>query len=86
VSDKNLEQRINIKFCENISRSVSEMLAMLTLAYSKYGKKISSVFEWNRLFKKGEKMCQVTREVGSQKRVRIQIWTKYELWYAQIED
>jgi hypothetical protein len=33
MSDKNLEQRINIKFCVKISKSVSETLALLTLAY-----------------------------------------------------
>jgi hypothetical protein len=30
MSDKNLEQRINIKFCEKIGKSASEKLALLT--------------------------------------------------------
>jgi hypothetical protein len=35
VSDKNLEQWINIKFCVKIGNSASEILALLTLAYEK---------------------------------------------------
>jgi hypothetical protein len=36
---------------------------------------------------KGEKMCKIVQEVGSQKRkVQIQMWTEYEPWCAQIED
>jgi predicted component of type VI protein secretion system len=31
ISDKNLEQRINIKFCVKIGKSASEMLAPLTV-------------------------------------------------------
>jgi hypothetical protein len=33
MSDKNLEQRINIKFCMKIVRSVSELIALIKLAY-----------------------------------------------------
>ena len=33
MSGKNLEQRINIKFCVKIGRSTSETLALLTVAY-----------------------------------------------------
>jgi hypothetical protein len=33
ISDKNLGQRINIKFCVKIGKSASEMLALLTVAY-----------------------------------------------------
>jgi hypothetical protein len=33
MSDKNLEQRINMKFCVKIGTSASEMLAILTVAY-----------------------------------------------------
>jgi hypothetical protein len=34
--DKNLEQRINIKFCVKIGKSASETLALLTVAYGEY--------------------------------------------------
>jgi hypothetical protein len=41
MSDKNVKQRINIKFCVKIS---SDMLALLTVAYGEYAMKKSSVF------------------------------------------
>jgi hypothetical protein len=53
MSDKSLEQRINIKFCVKIVKSASERLALLTVAYGEYTLKKSSVFEWHRQFKKG---------------------------------
>ena len=53
MSDKNLEQRINIKFYVKIGNSASETLALLTVAYGEYGMKKSSVFEWHRRFKEG---------------------------------
>jgi hypothetical protein len=58
MSDKNLEQRINIKFCVNIGKSASETLALLTVAYSEYTMKKSSVFEWHRPFKEGRENVQ----------------------------
>jgi hypothetical protein len=45
MSDKNLEQQINIKFCVEIGKSVSEMLTLLTEAYGEYAMKTSSDFE-----------------------------------------
>jgi hypothetical protein len=33
MSDKNLKQRINIKFCVKIGKIASETLAILTVAY-----------------------------------------------------
>jgi len=54
MSDKNLEQRINIKFCVKIGKSVNEMLALLTVAYGEYAMKKSSVLEWHRRFKEGQ--------------------------------
>jgi hypothetical protein len=54
MSDKNLEQWINIKFCVKIGRSASETLALLTAAYGEYAMKKSSVSEWHRRFKEGQ--------------------------------
>ena len=51
MSDKNLEQRINIKFCMKIGKSVIETLALLTAACDEYSMNKSSVFEWHRRFK-----------------------------------
>jgi hypothetical protein len=39
MSDKNLEQRINIKFCMQIGKIASEMLTILTVAYGEYNVK-----------------------------------------------
>jgi hypothetical protein len=39
ISDKILEQRINIKFCVKIRKSASETLAILTVAYGEYAMK-----------------------------------------------
>ena len=87
MSDKNLEQRINIKFYVNIGKSTSETLALLTVAYGEYAMKKSSVFEWHRQSRKGEKMCKTIQEVGSQKRKgQMQMWTECEPWCAQIEE
>jgi hypothetical protein len=44
VSDKNLEQQINIQLCAKIGKSASETLALLTLAYGEYDMKKLSVF------------------------------------------
>jgi hypothetical protein len=35
MSDKSLEQRINVKFCVKIGKSARETLALLTVAYVK---------------------------------------------------
>jgi hypothetical protein len=45
MNDKNLEQRINVKFCVKIGKSASETLALLILAYGEYAMKESSVSE-----------------------------------------
>jgi hypothetical protein len=52
-SDKNLEQRINIKFHVKIGKSASEKLALLTVAFSELAMKKMSVFNWHRWFKEG---------------------------------
>jgi hypothetical protein len=68
MSDKNLEQRINIKFCVKIRKSSRETLALLTLVYGEYAMKKSSVCERFRRFKVGREYVQDDPEVGSQKR------------------
>jgi hypothetical protein len=81
ISGKNLEQRINIKFCVKIGKSVNETLALLTMAYGEYVVK-------NRVFSngtggsgKGEKMCKITQKVGSQKhKEQTEMWTQYKPW------
>jgi hypothetical protein len=43
MSDKNLEQRKNIKFCVKFGKSASEMLALLTMTYGGYAIEKSSM-------------------------------------------
>jgi hypothetical protein len=87
ISDKILEQRINIKFCVKIMKSASETLALITVAYGEYAMKKWSVFDGTGGLRKVEKMCRTTREVVSQKhKGQMHIWTEYEPWCAQIEE
>jgi hypothetical protein len=68
MSDKNLGQWINIKFCVKIGKSASEKLSLLTVPYGegtmKAMKKLS-VFEWHRRSRKGEKMCKMIQEAAA---------------------
>ena len=67
MSDKNLEQRMNIKFCGKISKSASETLALLTVAYGEYAMKKSSVFEWYSWFKEEREDVQDDPRSGQPK-------------------
>jgi len=67
MSDKNLEQWINIKFCVKIGKNASETLALLTVAYGEYDIKKSSVFEWHRRFKEGREDVQDDPSSGQPK-------------------
>ena len=58
MSDKNTEQRINIKFCVKIGKSASEKLPLLRVAYGEYAMKKSSVLKCHRQFKKGREDVQ----------------------------
>jgi hypothetical protein len=51
MSDRLLEQRINIKFCTNLGKSTGETLQMLTEAFDANVTKKSSVFEWHKRLK-----------------------------------
>jgi hypothetical protein len=53
MGDRNLEQRVNIKFCVKIGKTGSEMLALLRLVYGEYAMKKLNVFEWHGQFKEG---------------------------------
>jgi len=67
MSDKNLEQRINIKFCMKIGKSASETSALLTVAYDEYAMKKSSVFERHRWFKEWREDVQDDPRSGQPK-------------------
>jgi len=70
MSDKNLEQQINIKFCVKICKSASETLSLLTVAYGEYAMKKLIVFEWHRRFKEGQEDVQDNPRSGQPKTQR----------------
>ena len=69
MSDRNLERRINIKFCVKIGECASETLALLTVAYGGYA---MCVFEWHRRFKDGRKDVQDEPRSGQAKTQRTE--------------
>jgi len=80
ISNKNLEQRINIKFCVKIDKSASEALALLTVAYGEYAMKKSSVSERHRPFKEGWEDVQDNPRSGQPQMQRTdenvdRVWT-----------
>jgi hypothetical protein len=68
MSDKNLAQRINIKFCVKIGNSASETLALVTLTYGEYAMKKSNVLNGIGGSRNGEK---------PKRKEEMQIWTEY---------
>jgi hypothetical protein len=70
MSDKNLVQRINIKFCVKIVKSANETLALLTVTYVECAMKKSNVFEWHRQFKEGRENMQDDPKSGQPKTQR----------------
>jgi transposase len=72
MSDKKLEQRINIKFCVKIGKSASETLALLTVAYGEYDMRKSSVFEWHGRFKEGREDVRDDPRSGQPKTQRTE--------------
>jgi hypothetical protein len=51
MSDRLSEQRINIKFCAKLGKSMNETLQVLTEAYGADPMKTLSVSEWHKRFK-----------------------------------
>jgi hypothetical protein len=79
MSDKNMEQWINIKFCVKTGKSASGTLDLLKVAYGEYAKKKICVFEWHRRFKKGRENVQDGPRVGQPKRKeRMQMRRQYK--------
>ena len=70
MSDKNLEQQINIKFCVKIGKSARETLVLLTVAYGEYAMKKLSVSEWHRQFKERREDVQDDPRSGQPKTQR----------------
>jgi len=73
MSDKNLEQRINIKFWVKIGKSARETLALLTVVYGEYAMQKLSVFERYRLFKEKREDVQDDPRSGQPKTQRTDV-------------
>jgi hypothetical protein len=62
-------------------------LIVLTSAYGEYAMKKLRFLRGICGSRKGEKMCKMTQEVGSQNlEGQMQIWTDHKSWYSQIKD
>jgi hypothetical protein len=67
ISDRLLEQSINIKFCAKLGKSTSETLQMLTEDYGADTMKKSSVFEWHKRFKESWENMKDDKRTGHKK-------------------
>jgi hypothetical protein len=67
MSDRLLEQHININFYAKLGKSVGQTLQMLTEAYDVDTTKKSSVFEWHKRFKEGREDVKDDERTGRPK-------------------
>jgi hypothetical protein len=67
MSDRLLEQSINIKFCAKLGKSASETLQTLTEAYGADFMKKWSVFEWHKRFEEGWEGVKDDKRTGRPK-------------------
>jgi hypothetical protein len=67
MSDRLLEQSINIKFCTQLGKRTSETLQMLTQAYGADTMKKSSYFEWHKRFEEGREDVKYDERTGRPK-------------------
>jgi hypothetical protein len=70
MSDRLLEQRINIKFCAKLGKSANETLQMLTEAYGSDAMKKLIVVEWHKRFKEGREDVKDDESTGRPKNHR----------------
>jgi hypothetical protein len=63
MSNRFLEQRINIKFCVKLGKNTSDTFALLSEADGGEAMKMSCAFEWHKWFKKSSHV-----EITSQKK------------------
>jgi hypothetical protein len=63
LSDQFLQQQTNIKFCMKLGSNASDTCEMISEAYWEEHTKDSSVFEWHKWFKEGQKMWKMMKEV-----------------------
>jgi hypothetical protein len=72
MSDRLLEQRINVKFCAKLGKGASETLQMLTKAYGAHTMKTSSVFERHKRFKECREDVKDGERIGRPKSHRTE--------------
>jgi hypothetical protein len=70
MSEQNLEQCINIKFCANLGKSANETLEILRVAYGDNALKKVSVSEWHNRFKEGRESVKDDERPGQPKTQR----------------
>jgi hypothetical protein len=58
MSDKNLEQRINIKLCVKVGKNRTKTLTLLKLTYDEQAEKKATVSKWHRRLKEGREVVQ----------------------------
>jgi hypothetical protein len=67
MSDRLLDQCIDIKFCAKLGKSTSETVQILTEAYGADAMKELSVFEWHKRFKEGREDVKDDERTGRPK-------------------
>jgi hypothetical protein len=65
MSDRFVEQRINIKFCTDLEKNASDNCAVLFEDYGGEAMKNSSVFEWYNRVKEGRENAEDDERSGS---------------------
>jgi len=64
MSDRFLEQGINIKFCVKLGNNASDTFTKLSEAFGGEYMKRSSVFEWHKQFKEGRENMEDDERSG----------------------
>jgi hypothetical protein len=64
MSDRFLEQRINIKFCAKLGKRASDTCVKLSEAYGRDAMEKSSVFEWHKRFEEGRENVEDDERSG----------------------
>jgi hypothetical protein len=70
MSDRILEQRINIKFCVELGKNANDTRKMLSKAYWGEAMKKPTVFVWRKRFKEGREHVEGGERNGRSKSYR----------------
>jgi hypothetical protein len=83
MSDRFLEQRIDIKFCVQLGKNASGICEMLSEAYGGEAMKMSRVFEWHERFKESSHV-EIADEDKVHHFLRYQFQTIDQAHYMEI--